>query len=608
MKTSSSMRWALFALCLAVFVGALAWITQRAMELERQRAVADADAQVQEKVRLALWRMEAEASAVVVRESARPAHHYQPFHALEDLVVAKDATMPKGGVRMPSPLLGTLPELVKLHFERAAGLTFGGVCSPQTPVGAERELALERYAVSNEVAAASAKLAELELLLAAHPGWENELGFQPVEIAGKLATIATQQGAGLETQQTLNFNEQVWRSNTLVQSNIQQQGFSSKMPQRKGSAVSDAQAQVIQEEIGEMRAIWLGEELLLVRKVRLAGGLRMQGVWLDWPKLEARLLAAAKDLLPAAKLQPIHRLEAREDWMALVTLPVRLVPGALAATAVGVSVKSGLRAALLVAWGCFISAAAAIALVLHRAVQLSERRAAFVSAVTHELRTPLTTFRLYSEMLADEMVPEGESRKAYLKTLCEESTRLMHLVENVLSFSRIEKGRAAVRLETVKIADLIERLTPRLRQRCEEAGLTLVTVIDEAAGKAYGKMDAMAVEQILFNLTDNACKYAAPDAITRELRVNATADSKWIRIEVEDFGPGLPPRQLRMLFQPFSKSATEAAHSAPGVGLGLALSRRLAREVGGDLSYETKLSRGATFCLRLPCAMVKVTS
>jgi signal transduction histidine kinase len=136
----------------------------------------------------------------------------------------------------------------------------------------------------------------------------------------------------------------------------------------------------------------------------------------------------------------------------------------------------------------------------------------------------------------------------------------------------------------------------------------LVTVIDEAAGEARGKMDVMAVEQILFNLTDNACKYAAPDTITRELRVNVTADSKWIRIEVEDFGPGLPPGQLRMLFQPFSKSATEAAHSAPGVGLGLALSRRLAREVGGDLSYEAKLSRGATFCLRLPCAMVKVTS
>ena len=76
----------------------------------------------------------------------------------------------------------------------------------------------------------------------------------------------------------------------------------------------------------------------------------------------------------------------------------------------------------------------------------------------------------------------------------------------------------------------------------------------------------MAVEQILFNLADNACKYAAPDSTSRELKVRVRANDKWIRIAVEDFGPGLPAGQLRKLFRPFSKSATEAAHSAPGVG------------------------------------------
>lgn len=591
------MRWALFALCLVVLVAALAWISLRAVQLEQERTDAEAEAQMQEKMRLALWRMEAEASAIVVRESARPAYHYQPFHVLEDLVVAKSESIPKGGVKMPSPLLGTVPELVKLHFERAIGLTFGGVCSPQSPVGEERELALERYAVNQEVAAATARMAELELLLAAHPGWENDLGFQPVEIAGKLAVISNRDSESTVTQQSFNINEQTWRGNTLLQNGIQQQGFLSKMPQRKSGSVS--QTLVIPDEIGEMRAIWLGSELLLVRKVRLASGLRMQGVWLDWPKLEARLLAVAKDLLPAAVLQPIHRLEASEDWMALVALPVRLVPGALGVVAPG-STRSGLNSALLVAWICMATAALAIGLVLHRAMQLSERRAAFVSAVTHELRTPLTTFRLYSEMLADDMVPEGEQRKAYLKTLCEESTRLMHLVENVLSFSRIEKGRAAVRLEAVVVSEFLERLAPRLRQRCSEAGLTLTMEIESSAQEIKGRMDSMAVEQILFNLTDNACKYAAPDSTSKELRLLVMADMKWIRILVEDFGPGLPKGQLRRLFQPFSKSATEAAHSAPGVGLGLALSRRLAREVGGELSFEAKSGRGAMFCLQLP--------
>lgn len=94
MKTGSFIRWALFALCLAVFVGALAWITERAMVLEKARSDAEVEAQLQEKMRLALWRMEAEASAVVVSESARPVHHYQPFYALEDLVVEKNQRIP----------------------------------------------------------------------------------------------------------------------------------------------------------------------------------------------------------------------------------------------------------------------------------------------------------------------------------------------------------------------------------------------------------------------------------------------------------------------------------------------------------------------------------
>ena len=84
----------------------------------------------------------------------------------------------------------------------------------------------------------------------------------------------------------------------------------------------------------------------------------------------------------------------------------------------------------------------AIGLVLGGALSLSERRGTFVSAVTHELRTPLTTFRLYTEMLDEGMVASGESQRNYMKTLRSEADRLGHLVENVLSFARLERGRA----------------------------------------------------------------------------------------------------------------------------------------------------------------------
>jgi signal transduction histidine kinase len=109
----------------------------------------------------------------------------------------------------------------------------------------------------------------------------------------------------------------------------------------------------------------------------------------------------------------------------------------------------------------------------------------------------------------------------------------------------------------------------------------------------------MAVEQILFNLVDNACKYAAEATDkTVQLRVDALHDS--VAFQVADHGPGIAPDQQRRLFRPFSKSAQQAAHSAPGVGLGLALSRRLARRMGGDLRYEPTDTHGACFVLTLP--------
>jgi signal transduction histidine kinase len=305
-----------------------------------------------------------------------------------------------------------------------------------------------------------------------------------------------------------------------------------------------------------------------------------------------------RDLLPEASLKSLSSDVAQTDATALVTLPVKLLTGKV--PIIQLDASSPLKPALAIAWACLIAAALAIAFVLHRAVLLSERRGAFVSAVTHELRTPLTTFRLYSEMLADDMVPDPERRREYLTTLCDESTRLMHLVENVLSFSRIERGRTAARLEMVNVQNLIQRTEPRLRQRTDQVGLVLKTDLNHEAGLACVKVDALAVEQILFNLTDNACKYAAPDSAPHELHLSVVAEGNDIHFSLRDYGPGLSKQARKKLFQPFAKSATEAAHSAPGVGLGLALCRRLARELGGSLKHQAASGRGACFCLSLP--------
>jgi signal transduction histidine kinase len=345
---------------------------------------------------------------------------------------------------------------------------------------------------------------------------------------------------------------------------------------------------------GDLKPRWLEDELLLVRTATLDNRSRLQGLWLDWPGLRTRLLEAIIDLLPNAELSATD--PAWLDAASLVTLPVRLLPGPVA---IANAEPSPLRRSLAIAWACFLIAALAVGIVLNRAIVLSERRGAFVSAVTHELRTPLTTFQLYSEMLADDMVPDPAQRRAYLRTLCDESTRLTHLVENVLSYSRIERGRAAARREDVRLGDLIARIEPRLRQRSQPAGLDLQVSIAPEAADTVVNVDAVAIEQIVFNLVDNACKYAAPASREPVLRLEVNLEPRAVAIRVCDQGPGLSKQQCKRLFRPFEKSATEAAHSAPGVGLGLALCRRLARELGGELELEPR-PPGACFKLTVP--------
>lgn len=111
--------------------------------------------------------------------------------------------------------------------------------------------------------------------------------------------------------------------------------------------------------------------------------------------------------------------------------------------------------------------------------------------------------------------------------------------------------------------------------------------------------DPGAVEQILFNLVDNACKYGVGG--TRRIEINCELDGK-ARISVRDFGPGISRTEAARLFQPFRKSAQQAANSAPGVGLGLALSRRLARAMGGELALDAHVRDGCRFTLTLPAA------
>jgi signal transduction histidine kinase len=344
--------------------------------------------------------------------------------------------------------------------------------------------------------------------------------------------------------------------------------------------------------------VWLNDKLILARRCAVNNQLYIQGCWLDWPGLQSMLLGEIGDLLPSAQLEAVAtRSDDKQAYM-LAALPIRLVPGIVPTEAA--AAWTPMRLSLLIAWGCVLLAAGAVAALLLGAVSLSERRGAFVSSVTHELRTPLTTFRLYTEMLSGGMVPDEAQRQKYLNTLHVEAERLSHLVENVLAYARLERGRPGSRLDAVPVSTLLEKASARLADRVAQAGMKLrVEPLTPGIAALTVRTDPSAVEQIVFNLVDNACKYAVGKE-KPEIHVQLAQGNSAVELRVRDQGPGLTQKDARNLFQPFSKSAREAAHSAPGVGLGLALSRRLAREMGGDLKLDPSVTDGACFVLTMP--------
>lgn len=586
--------WSLFALLLSLGVLGLAWLTWQTLELDRAESLARRQADLEERIGLALWRMDAYLMPVLVEEASRPSYAYVatfPQSRSQDGETQVERAL--------SPLARVPSDLVRLHFELAAD---NSLASPQSPRGEERNWVVARGVPLNEIKLAEqrrlelARRARFETLLARLPEATPELVVQapptPVQSASNSIQSINIQGAGqvVETfsqQQLANARPNGGTSNDELGRNNVFQAYASQARPRE--PLAQAPTATIE---GMSRPVWMDGELLLARRVEIQGRRMIQGCWLDWPRLSERLEQQVADVLPGVELRPA---EVGETGRTLATLPVRVT---WATEMQRERSWSPIRGSLTLAWLGLGIAATAAGVTLASVLALSERRAAFVAAVTHELRTPLTTFRMYAEMLASGMVPD-ENRGTYLDTLRIEADRLSHLVDNVLQFARLERGRSQPPRESLTSDELWNRVTARLADRAQHAGLRLECEFASAARDARLRIDSGAFEQIAFNLIDNACKYAAHGADSR-IHVEVARDGHEVVWRFRDHGPGIPPAGLKRLFQPFSKTVQEAAISAPGVGLGLALSHRLARELGGSLALERSDSQGTVFALRTP--------
>ncbi len=220
------------------------------------------------------------------------------------------------------------------------------------------------------------------------------------------------------------------------------------------------------------------------------------------------------------------------------------------------------------------------------------QKVGFVTSVSHELRTPLTNIRLYAELLEEELSDSEGETHARLQVITSESQRLSRLINNILAFSRQERGLTRLRKVDTEVDGLVQSVLAQFALSLKSKGIQVH--VDLNAPKPIA-IDPDSVEQILANLVSNVEKYTDAGGA---LNIWTTQDRKRTEITVSDDGPGIPSKHQRAIFSPFFRVHNHLTEGVSGTGIGLSIARDLAELNGGMLELVPS-SRGACFRLRL---------
>lgn len=335
------------------------------------------------------------------------------------------------------------------------------------------------------------------------------------------------------------------------------------------------------------------DNLVYMRAVPTTHGEVAEGFIIDAAKLAEHLLPLVEPGLEDASIDFVQPREQAN----LSPLPLVLRPGERISLPDTAARRRALRGPVISAWLISILSIIIVFSLLAFYARMERRRADFVSAVTHELRTPLTSFQLYTDLLRSGSLP-AEKVAEYHDTLHRESLRLGHLVENVLSFAKLSRGKVRGRQDSGSCAQLLPPLLEKIAEHLRKAGFAVSINIDPRAALLLLRTDLLSVEQILQNLADNAIKYAEAEHPT--IHIHALQTHRSLSVRFADNGAGIPPEQQKNLFRPFARTPRSVSEQKPGIGLGLALARDLARSIGGNLALERSDEHGTIFLLTLP--------
>lgn len=233
------------------------------------------------------------------------------------------------------------------------------------------------------------------------------------------------------------------------------------------------------------------------------------------------------------------------------------------------------------------------------AEEANKSKADFVATISHELRTPMSAVIGYTSLLADEIYgPVTDLQRQHIGRVQQSGTHLMGLIEDLLSFARIEAGHETIEVAAMSLQDVVGGSTDLVRPLATAKGLTIR--VDMPADPVTLYTDARKMRQILVNLLANAVKYSSAGVVSLVIQVAEASAEVRFRFEVSDQGMGMTPAEQEKAFDPFWQ-ANSTRTSGGGGGLGLSVARKMARLLGGDLSIaDSAPGRGSTFVMTLP--------
>lgn len=229
-----------------------------------------------------------------------------------------------------------------------------------------------------------------------------------------------------------------------------------------------------------------------------------------------------------------------------------------------------------------------------RAAEADRLRSALLTSISHDLKTPLAAILGAASTLGDysKSLPEPD-RAELLSAIVDESERLNRFIANLLDMTRIESGAMEPNASLHYVGDVVGSALRRAAKLLAQHE----TEIDIPADLPMLKLDPVLFEQVLFNLLDNAAKYAPPGS---KIRIQGWADADFVRVQILDEGPGIPPSDLERVFDTFYR-VRKADHVLAGTGLGLSICRGFIEAMGGTIAAQNRTDRrGAVFTIRMP--------